>query len=379
MRFRTAGESHGKAVIAFIEGLPFGLSVSTSFVNSELSRRQMGFGRGARMSIEQDKAEILSGVISGKTIGSPVVILIRNRDWENWRDFFDVETFKSGKEVFLPRPGHADLSGCLKYNIKDARFILERASARETAARVAAGALFKLYLKEFGVDIASGVVRIGKVYLDKTLSFSDLKRSDSSPVRCPDEEISFKMIKEIEKAKSLGDTVGGIFEVRACGVPPGIGDHTQWCERLDALISYAMMSIQGIKAVSIGCGWDCFDKWGSNFHDEIFWDGGFYRKTNRAGGIEGGISNGEEIVVRCFMKPIPTLMRPLASVDMRTKKQDYACKERSDVCAVPSAAIVGEAMLAYVLARCFKRKFGGDSIEEAISNFERYRERLSSF
>ncbi len=379
MKFKTAGESHGKAVLAFIEGIPFGLKISLNFINAELRRRQKGFGRGKRMSIESDEAQIISGIMRGKAIGSPIVLLIKNKDWENWKEFLDPVDGKAGKEVFLPRPGHADLPGCLKYNIKDARYILERASARETAARVAAGAIFKLYLKEFGVEIASCVVGIGRIFVGNTFSFEDLKLADDSPVRCPHREFSIKMMEEIEKARKEGDTVGGVFEVRAKGVPPGIGSHVQWNERLDALISFALMSIQGVKAVSIGCGWECLNMWGSDFHDEIYWDKGFYRKTNRAGGIEGGISNGEEIVVRCFMKPIPTLMRPLASVDMITKRKSYAAKERSDVCAVPSAAVVGEAMLAYILAAQFSKKFGGDTIEEAVESFKKYKERILSF
>jgi len=379
LKFRTAGESHGKAVLAFVEGLPFGLPVSVDFINAELKRRQKGFGRGGRMKIEADEAEIISGVIRGKTIGSPVVLLVKNRDWENWKAFLGASGGKKGKEVLLPRPGHADLPGCIRYNVKDARYILERASARETAARVAAGALFKLYLKHFGVEIASCVVGIGRVIADGEFSFDEMLSADDSPVRCPDEGLSSEMVKEIEKAREEGDSVGGIFEVRARGVPPGIGSHVQWDERLDALIAMALMSIQGIKAVSIGCGWDCAGVWGSGFHDEIYWEHGFYRRTNRAGGIEGGISNGEEIVVRCFMKPIPTLMKPLASVNLLTKEKDYAARERSDVCAVPSAAVVGEAMLAYVIASQFGKKFGGDSLEETLDNFERYKKRLLSF
>ncbi len=379
LRFYTAGESHGRGVFAFLEGFPSNLSVDVDFINSELSRRQMGYGRGGRMKIERDQVEFLSGVYRGKTTGAPIVMAVFNRDWENWKEVMHPFQFSEERFFSVPRPGHADLPALLKYGYPEMRPVIERASARETAGRVAAGALCKLFLKEFGVEIFSAVVSIGRVRLNRTLRFEELKEADSSPVRCPDEESSALMVQEIERAKKEGDTVGGVFEVRAKGVVPGLGSHVQWDRRLDGLLAQAMMSIQGIKAVSVGCGWECLDRWGSSFHDELLWDDGVKRTTNNAGGIEGGISNGEEIVVRCFMKPIPTLMKPLSSFDIRTKERMKSGVERSDVCAVPAASVVAEAMMAIVLAKEYLEKFGGDSLEDVKSSLGFYVERLSRF
>ncbi|BAT70954.1 chorismate synthase [Thermosulfidibacter takaii ABI70S6] len=377
--FYTAGESHGKVVLAFLEGIPSNLIVDLDFINSELVRRQMGYGRGGRMKIERDKVEVLSGVYRGKTTGAPIVLAVWNRDWENWKEVMDPFQYTREKFFFVPRPGHADLPALLKYQYDEMRPAIERSSARETAGRVAAGAVCKLLLKEFGVEIASATLSIGKVRVGKEFTFEELKRADESPVRCPDDLVTGKMMGEIDKAKSNGDTVGGVFEVRARGVVPGLGSHVQWDLRLDGLLAQAMMSIQGIKSVSIGCGWDCWDRYGTEFHDEIVWQNGVKRKTNNAGGIEGGISNGEEIVVRCFMKPIPTLMKPLGSFDIRTKEKVQAGVERSDACAVPAAAIVAEAMMAFVLAKAYSDKFGGDSLQDMKASYEKYVARLKAF
>ncbi len=378
LSLRTAGESHGIGVFVLLEGMPAGLLVDPGFVNAELARRQMGHGRGGRMRIEKDQAQFLSGIYRGKTTGAPILIGVFNRDWENWKGALHPFEFSEERFFFKPRPGHADLPALLKYGYQEMRPCIERSSARETAGRVAGGALCKLLLKEFGIEIASCVVAIGRVKLERELSFDEILKSDASPVRCPDESTSSLMVEEIERAKAQGDSVGGVFEVRAKGVPPGLGSHVQWDERLDAAVAQAMMSIQAVKAVSVGCGWDCAERWGSKFHDEIFWEDGFKRKSNRAGGIEGGISNGEEVVVRCFMKPIPTLSRPLATVDIRTKEAASAGVERSDACAVPAAAVVAEAMLAFVLARAFLKKFGSDNLSDIRKAYDAYIERLRS-
>ncbi len=365
---KTSGESHGRGVFALLEGVPAGLFVDLDFVNAELARRQRGYGRGGRMRIEKDEADVLSGLYNGKTTGAPILIAVWNRDWENWKGI--------DRPVWRPRPGHADLPALLKYGYPNVRPSIERASARETAARVAAGAICKLLLKEFGIEIASCVVSIGRVRLEREVSFEEMLSSDGSQVRCPDREVEKLMMEEIDKARAEGDSVGGVFEVRARGVPPGLGSHVQWDRRLDASIAQAMMSIQAVKAVSIGCGWDCFGSWGSRFHDEIAWDEGIKRSTNRAGGIEGGISNGEEIVVKCFMKPIPTLTKPLRSFDIRTKETVCAQVERSDVCAVPAASVVGEAMLAFVLAKALLEKFGADNLDDIKAAFDAYKKRI---
>ncbi len=378
--FYTSGESHGKGIFVHIEGVPAGLVFDAVFVNRELARRQLGYGRGPRMNIERDEVQVLAGVYRGKTTGAPILLAVYNRDWENWKDVMDPLNPKEERPFFAPRPGHADLPALLKYGYKEIRPVIERASARETAGRVAAGAVFKLLLREFGVEVASAVLAIGSIRTQKDFSFEDLLRADEDTVRCPDPEASKLMVEEINKAKEAGDTLGGIFEVRARGVPVGLGSHTQWNVRLDGRIAQAMMSIQAVKGVSVGCGWDCWDSYGSSFHDEIFYrDGKIKRSSNRAGGVEGGITNGEEIVVRCFFKPIPTLRRPLASFDIRTRERVLSGVERSDVCAVPAAAVVGEAMLAFVLAQAMKEKFGGDCLEDMKLSYREYLERLQKF
>ncbi len=379
MRFFTAGESHGKGIFALVEGIPSGLVFDLDFVNRELARRQLGYGRGARMKIERDRAEILSGVYRGKTTGAPILLAVWNRDWENWKRVMDPLNPTEERFFKVPRPGHADLPALLKFGYEEMRPSIERSSARETAGRVAAGAVFKLFLRHFGIEIASAVLSIGRERVERAFSFDEMLLSDDSPVRCPDPEATSRMVEEIERAAAEGDTLGGVFEVRARGVPPGLGSHTQWDLRLDGMIAQAMMSIQAVKAVSVGCGWDCSSLRGSEFHDQLFWDGGIRRETNRAGGIEGGISNGEEIVVRCFMKPIPTLKRPLSSFHIETKEGVPSGFERSDVCAVPAAAVVAESMLAFVIAKAFKEKFGGDHIGDTEKSFKAYLERISRF
>ena len=378
MRFLTGGESHGRGIFALLDGFPSGLKVDVEFINGELARRQMGYGRGARMRIERDRVEIISGVYRGRTTGAPVMLAVFNRDWENWREVMDPVNPTAERPFFIPRPGHADLPAMLKYGYEEMRPSIERSSARETAGRVAAGALCKLFLKEIGIEIASAVIAIGGVRIEEELSFQDMLRADQFPTRCPVPEADERMRREIDRAKEKGDTVGGVFEVRAKGVPPGLGSHTQWDRRLDGRIAQAMMSIQAVKGVSIGCGWDCWQLEGSRFHDELFWkDGKVIRRSNRAGGIEGGITNGEEIVVRCFMKPIPTLSSPLRSFHIKTKEPAPAGRERSDVCAVPAAAVVGEAMLAIVLTEAVLEKFGEDNVEDIKGALRAYLERVS--
>jgi len=366
VRYLTAGESHGKALVAIIEGIPKGLKLDTAFINRELVRRMKGYGRGKRMQIEKDKVEILAGQRKGKTLGSPVAILIKNKD-------FKIETLHS---VFLPRPGHADLAGLLKFEAGDIRDILERASARETATRVAAGALFKTLLREFGMDFTSHVTMIGTVSSGGNFSFGTIKnRSEKSPVRCVDRLSSRKMCREIEKAKAEGDTLGGIFEVIIKGLPPGLGSYTQWDKRLDGNLTRAVMSIPGVKGVEVGAGFGAASRPGSRVHDEISFDRRlkrFQRKTNNAGGIEGGISNGENIIVRGAMKPIATLVKPLDSVNIKNKKRQKAAVERSDVSVVPSAGVIAENACAIEIALVMAEKFGGDSLLEMKRNFKAY-------
>ncbi len=400
LRFLTSGESHGRALMGILEGIPSGLSLSSEDIDQELRRRQGGYGRGGRMKIEADHAQIISGVRRGKTIGSPISLLIENRDWENWREVMSPEpanprSFAKDKRflpVTRPRPGHADLAGALKFDHRDVRNILERSSARETAMRVGLGAIAKRFLSEFGMMIGSHVVQIGS----HKASFTDIGRRDlvkifeeaeKSPVRCANENISRKMKRLIDKAISEGDSLGGVFEVFVTGVPVGLGSHIQWDLRLDGMLAQAIASIQAIKGVEIGSGFKMAGDFGSRVMDEIYYDrdeiksGGprFYRKTNNAGGIEGGISNGMPILIRAAMKPIPTLRRPLMSVDIVTKKPFEAAYERSDVCAVPAAAVVAEAMTALVLTDAFLRKFGGDSEKEVRRNYKSYISHLSVF
>lgn len=387
IRFLTSGESHGKGLIGVLEGMPAGIPLSSVDIDKELKRRQAGYGRGGRMKIESDHAEIISGVRWGKTIGSPISIFIENRDWKNWQEGMSSEDKHEGSipPVTRPRPGHADLAGALKYGQRDIRNILERSSARETAMRVAVGAIAKKFLSEFSITIGSYVIQIGNIRIQdsrfKTQDFREvLIKAERSPVRCPDEEISKKMMELIDTALKKGDTLGGVFEVVVQGIPPGIGSHIQWDKRLDGRLAQALMGIQAIKGVEIGTGFEMAERFGSEVMDEIFYEGSmFYRKTNHAGGIEGGITNGMPIVIRAAMKPIPTLKKPLRSVDITTKEPHEAAYERSDVCAVPAASVIGEAMTALVIADAFLEKFGGDSIEETKRNFNGYMGYLKNF
>lgn len=382
LRFLTSGESHGPALTAVLDGMPAGVPIDPQDINRDLERRQQGYGRGGRMRIERDEAEILSGVRHGRTLGSPITLLIRNRDWENWRQRMSVTPVDPPPQpVTVPRPGHADLAGYLKYGHTDIRNVIERASARETAARVAAGAVAKALLRELGITVVGHVVQIGSV-LARTWTGDVqelIRRSEASRVRCADPRAEADMIGVIDEAKSRGDSVGGAFEVIADGVPPGLGSYSQWDRRLDGRLAGALMSIQAVKGVEIGAGFAVAGLSGSRVHDEIVYaDGGFGHRTNNAGGIEGGVSNGERVVVRAAMKPIPTLLTPLRSVDVATKQDVDSRFERSDVCAVPAAAVVGEAMTALVLADAVLEKFGGDSLDEVHRNWRGYMEALAA-
>ncbi len=379
LRFMTAGESHGPGLVTIVEGLPLGLEVTPEQISDELARRRMGYGRGKRMAIERDEIEILGGIRHGRTLGSPVAVLIRNTEWPRWAEEMSPEPAASKKTVTRPRPGHADLAGMLKYGTDDARDILERASARETAARTVAGILSKIFLSTVGVRVFSHVVAIGPASSEgPTPGPEDQDRVDDSPVRCLDPTAEQAMISAIEDAKEQRDTLGGVFEVLGFGVPPGIGSHVHYDRRLDALLATAIMSIPAIKGVEIGDGFEVAALPGSKSHDEILLDeGSLTRPTNRAGGTEGGISNGETIRVRGAMKPISTLMRPLRTVDMTTGEPADAVRERSDVCAVPAAGVVGEQMTAFILAAEFQRKFGGDTVDEFVAAADRYRSGLS--
>ena len=356
LRFLTAGESHGSQLTAIIDGLPSGIKLDVEAINADLSRRQQGYGRGGRMKIERDRVEIMSGVRFGETLGSPITLVVKNRDWVNWQERMSAFGEPSGDKVTAVRPGHADLSGVLKYDRRDARDILERSSARETTMRVAVGGVCKEFLRALGISIESKVQMIGgKTTIDE-------------------------MHAAIDSAKAKGDTVGGIFEVIARGVPIGLGSHVQWARRLDARIAEAIMSIQAIKGVEIGAGFECAKLFGSEVHDEIFRaEDRIERRTNRAGGVEGGMSNGEAIVVRAVMKPIPTLMKPLQTIDIKTMEAVSASKERSDTCAVAAAAVVGEAMTAIVLATAVLEKFGGDCMADVLGAIDMYTGRLKQF
>src|SRR5882762_4052018 len=389
LRYLTAGESHGESLVAFLSGVPAGLEIDLRFLDRELWRRQQGFGRGGRMKIETDRAHILSGVRHGKTIGSPISILLENKDWKNWQESLPVETGDPArhKRVASPRPGHADLAGALKYNFPEARYVLERASARESAARVAIGALAKTFLHELGVEILSHVVAVGNVAIEQEVNWERIQALYSQEqilLNCADAEIQQRMKDEVDKVLKTGDSVGGVFEVVAHNVPPGLGTYAQWDERLDALLAGAVMSLQAVKAVEIGSGIHAAHSPGSAVHDEIgyqkeFGLTGFTRTRNNAGGIEGGISNGQEIRVRGYLKPISTLRRPLQSVDFTTREPVKAAYERSDVCVVPAAGVAGEAMVALTLARCALEKFGGDSIKETKRNFQGYLDQLKNY
>ncbi len=390
LRFQTAGESHGQGLVAILEGLPAGLRIDFDYVNRELKRRQGGYGRGGRMKIETDTAQFLSGVRHGQTIGSPIAILIVNRDWENWKEAMAVddrpESRAKYKPLSPPRPGHADLAGCLKYNFREARYVLERASARETTARVAVGAVAKLFLKSFAIEVASHVVALGEVRLtDDRVPFEAvlaLRDRDNLLLACVDPAVEARMKEEVDRATENRDTVGGTFEVIVRGLPPGMGSCAQWDDRLDGQLAQAVMSIQAVKAVEIGSGIASATAMGSNVHDEIGYDRAharFTRKTNRAGGLEGGITNGEDLVVRGYLKPISTLRRPLESVDFESKETVKAAYERSDICVLPAGGVVGEAMVALILARSLVEKFGGDSMEETLRNFSGYLEQVRRF
>ncbi len=392
LRYITAGESHGKALSGILEGIPSGLLLSSEDIDGDLKRRQGGYGRGGRMKIESDHAEIISGVRWGKTIGSPVTVLVENRDFKNWSEGMSSDPAFEGSipPVTKPRPGHADLTGAIKYDHHDVRNILERSSARETAMRVALGAIAKKFLSEFNINIGSFVVQIGKVEMQDTVYriqdaknlLSFFEKAERSPVRCPDAAASKRMVGIINKAIKEGNSLGGIFEVFVIGAPVGLGSHIQWDRKLDGRLARALMSIQAIKGVEIGLGFEMGKRFGSEVMDEILYNQGsgiFYRKTNNAGGIEGGMTNGMPIILKAVMKPIPTLRKPLRSVDIVTKGPIKAAYERSDICAVPAAAVVGEAMSALTIADAFLDKFGGDSMIETRRNYDSYMEHVKKF
>ncbi|GAB4273464.1 MAG: chorismate synthase [Coriobacteriia bacterium] len=377
MRYHTAGESHGRAILAIVEEVPAGVPLSQEDLDSDLARRQVGYGRGGRMAIEKDAAQVLSGVRGGVTIGSPVALLIENRDWENWSGEMAPFGQVAGESVTAPRPGHADLAGVQKTGADDIRDILERASARETAARVAAGAVARRFLAELGVSVGSAVVSIGSAHASEDADVFDVSAVEASDVRCPDPAASQAMRDAIDAARADGETLGGTFVVWAEGLVPGVGGYATAAERLDGRLAGAVMSIPAIKGVEVGDGFALAARPGSEAHDEIVSEGGrLVRRTNRAGGIEGGMTNGERVVLRAVMKPIPTLMRPLASVDLATKEPVDAAKERSDVCAVPAAAVVAEAEVAMVLADAYQRKFGFDSLADIKAALDAYGTRL---
>jgi chorismate synthase len=381
LRFTTAGESHGPGLTAIVEGLPAGLDITPEDIDRDLARRQLGHGRGGRMKIESDRAEVTAGLRHGRTLGSPVALRIVNRDYANWEERMSPWPVDSEvEEVHLPRPGHADLAGVQKFGFTDVRNVLERASARETAARVAAGALAKAFLREVGVEIYSHVLRIGGVTAPAPdgLLPASFDRVDESPVRCLDPEASQAMVAEIDAARKANESLGGVYEVRAFGVVPGIGSHLSWSERLDGRIAQAIMSIQAMKGVAIGDGFDLAGRVGSRAHDEIFWsdERGYFRETNRSGGLEGGMTIGTPIVVHAAMKPLPTLTKPLHSVDIATKEPAEALRERTDSCTVPAAAVVGEAMVALVLGSAYREKLGGDHIGDVRAALRAYEERI---
>ncbi|HMV84622.1 MAG TPA: chorismate synthase [Blastocatellia bacterium] len=387
--FTTAGESHGRALVATIEGLPAGLPIDQDFINHELWRRQQGYGRGGRMKIETDTVQILTGVRHGETLGSPVAIMVENKDFKNWLDVMAAEKpaapLERDRKVVRPRPGHADLVGGLKYDRRDLRDILERASARETTMRVAVGAFAKQMLREFGIELASHVVQLGEISIaDKEISWAEIKTLyDDTMLRCVDKEAEARMIARIDKAGvEEGDTLGGIFEVVAKGCPPGLGSHTSWFDKLDGQLAQAVMAIHAVKAVEIGDGVANAGMPGSVVHDEIGYHADkktFYRMSNRAGGLEGGMTNGEDLRVRGYLKPIATLRKRLRSVHIETKEVMEADFERSDVTAVPAAGVIGEAMVAIVLARAMGEKFGGDSLKEMKRNFEGYCRQITEY
>ena len=397
LRFSTAGESHGEALVALVSGLPAGVPVEQARLDRELWRRQQGYGRGGRMRIEQDRAHILSGVRHGKTIGSPIAMTLANNDWKNWEEILPVGAgdAEKHKAVKSPRPGHADLPGSLKYDFADARYVLERASARESAARVACGALAKMLLAELGVEVGSHVLRVGAAELGREAAWPEIAAVNTREeilLNCVDAEAEARMKAAVDQALRTGDTIGGVFEVVVHGLPPGVGTHVNWDERMDGLLAQAVMSLQAVKAVELGRGVTAAQSMGSAVHDAIAYeqgeaepeDGGakftrFSRESNNAGGLEGGISNGEDVVVRGYLKPISTLRRPLASVSFETRESVKAAYERSDVCVVPAAGVAAEAMVALTVARLVIDKFGGDSLRELKRNYAGYCEQIRRF
>ena len=381
LRFVTAGESHGPGLTALVEGLPAGLVLRPEDIDRDLARRQLGHGRGGRMKIEKDRAEVTAGVRHGRTLGSPVALRIENRDYANWEERMNPWPVAAQvDEVHLPRPGHADLAGVQKYGHSDVRNVLERASARETAARVGAGALAKALLAELGVAVRSHVTRIGSVTAPERhdLGVEDFEGVDDSPVRCLDPAASDAMVAEIDAARKANESLGGVFEVRTFGLVPGIGSHVSWEERLDGRLAQAVMSIQAMKGVGVGDGFELAGRVGSRAHDEIFWTEarGYHRETNRAGGLEGGMTTGDPLVVTAAMKPLPTLTKPLRSVDTESKEPAQALRERTDSCTVPAAGVVGEAMVALVLAAAYREKLGGDHIDDVRAALSAYEERI---
>jgi chorismate synthase len=380
-RFTTAGESHGPGLVAIVEGMPAGLDLDRERLDRDMARRQLGHGRGGRMKIESDAVEIRSGVRHGRTLGSPIAVLVANRDYANWEERMNPWPVDAEiEEVHTPRPGHADLAGALKYGHDDVRNVLERASARETAARVAAGSIAKEFLRALGVSVHSHVIRIGSVSAPEPdeLGPEDFDGVDDSPVRCLDKEAEQAMVEEIDRLRKANESLGGIFEVRAFGLVPGLGSHVSWEEKLDGRLAQALVSIQAVKGVSVGEAWEVAALPGSESHDEIFYSEelGWHRQTNRAGGVEGGMTNGESLVVRGALKPISTLTKPLRSVDTETKEPAQALRERTDSTVVPAAGVVGEAMVALVLARCYREKLGGDHIDDVLAALSAYRERI---
>ena len=389
LRFETAGESHGECLVATLTGLPAGVPINLEFIDRELWRRQQGYGRGGRMKIETDRAHIVSGVRHSKTIGSPIAVLLDNKDWKNWTEALPVEDMDGGedkkKPVTRPRPGHADLAGALKYNFPDARYILERASARETTSRVALGAFAKSYLNEFGIQVLSHVIAVGEERMERLASWQELvelSKRDQVLLGCVDAAAEQRMKTAVDHAYKTGDTVGGVFEVVAHGVPPGLGSHIAWDTRLDGRLAQAIVSIQAVKGAEIGFAAEGAAAYGSKVQDTIHYtkeERRFTRGANRAGGLEGGMSNGQDILIRGLLKPISTLRRPLESVDLTTREPALAAYERSDVAVIPAAGVIGEAMVALVLASAMIDKFGGDSLGEAQRNYRGYLEQLKSF
>ena len=382
LRLITAGESHGPGLTCILEGLPAGLRLERDLINRDLARRQLGHGRGGRMKIERDQVEVTGGVRHGRTLGGPIALQVTNRDYANWEERMNPWPVEAvTPEVHLPRPGHADLVGTQKYGLSDVRNILERASARETAARVAGGAVAKAFLRELGVQVFSHVIQITGVQAPRRedLTPEDFVDVDESPVRCLDAEATTQMVAEIDRLRKANESLGGVFEVRTFGLVPGLGSHVSWEERLDGRLGQALLSIQAIKAVSIGDGIEVAGLPGSQAHDEIFYDDerGYYRHTNRAGGLEGGMTTGAPLVVRASMKPLPTLTKPLRSVDIATHEPAEALRERTDSCTVPAAGVVGEAMVAFVLADAYRTKFGGDHIDDVRASLRAYEERIA--